>query len=458
MEFPSNPMPPTFTNIPKVDPRPTPTTPSSLELEKGSAEVLGSELWQKRFVSIQSEFILGGAISTNGEIYLTGWTDGNLTPGENIPGLMDAFLRKIDLEGRTLWVTQFGSQNSDDASALIVDHDENVLVSGKSRGEIAKNENQGGWDAFLYKFDSDGNEIFRVQFGEDEDEFPKDVAVDSENNIYVVGRSESIVDQGIGFGGWDGFVTKFDTNGNEIWSKYFGGIEDDFLDAVSIDTEDNIFLSLTKRSILPTRVPVGNDFVTENVSGIEVIKIDKFGNEIWTGVFGTNSDDEVMTIETDLNGNIFLGGLTRGAFEGFVNQGRSDAFLAKLDSEGLTLWVNQFGYIGDDYVSSIGIDLEGNIYAGGKPSGPFEHYEGIQPGLHPGDAFIRKFDPFGETLWIHGYDSGWDDYPSKVIVSEEGGLYITGFAICIDPTIAGGESPGGSDPQPPVGWISSVLR
>ena len=101
-----------------------------------------------------------------------------------------------------------------------------------------------------------------------------------------------------------------------------------------------------------------------------------------------------------------------------MNQGRSDAFLAKLDSEGLTLWVNQFGYIGDDYVSSIGIDIEGNIYAGGKPSGPFEHYEGIQPGLHPGDAFIRKFDSFGETLWIHGYDSCWDAYHSKVIVSE----------------------------------------
>ena len=91
---------------------------------------------------------------------------------------MDAFLRKIDLEGRTLWVTQFGSQNSDDASALIVDHDENVLVAGKSRGKIAKTENQGGWDAFLYKFDSEGNEIFRVQFGGDKDEFAKDLVVD----------------------------------------------------------------------------------------------------------------------------------------------------------------------------------------------------------------------------------------------------------------------------------------
>ena len=84
-------------------------------------------------------------------------------------------------------------------------------------------------------------------------------------------------------------------------------------------------------------------------------------------------------------------------------------------------------------------------------------YEGRQPGLHPGDAFIRKFDSSGATLWIHGYDSGWDDFPSKVMVSEENEVYITGFAICIDPTIAGGESPGGSDPQPPVGWISRVL-
>ena len=37
--------------------------------------------------------------------------------------------------------------------------------------EIAKSENQGGWHAFLYKFYSDGNEIFSFQFGEDETRF-----------------------------------------------------------------------------------------------------------------------------------------------------------------------------------------------------------------------------------------------------------------------------------------------
>ena len=456
LEFPSHPKPPTFTSIPKVDPRNTPTPPPSLGNDLG--EELGIELWQKRFVSIQSEFILGGEIGPEGDIYLTGWTDGNLVHGENVPGLMDAFLRKIDLEGKTLWIRQFGSQNSDDASALTVDHDGDIVVVGKSRGEITDTENQGGWDGFLYKFDSDGNEIFRLQFGMDEDQLSKDVAVDSENNIYVVGRNESILDRGIGFGGWDGFLYKFDPYGNEVWLKYFGGIEDDFVDAISIDMEDNIFISLTKRPILPTPQAIGKTSQTEDVSGVSVTKLDTFGKEVWTTDFGTNLDDEAMTIQTDFNGNIFLGGQTRGEFEGFKNQGRSDAFVAKLDSNGSILWVNQFGYIGDDYVSSIGIDGDGNIYAGGKPSGPFELYDGRQPGLLPGDAFIRKFNSSGETLWIHGYDSGWDDFPSKVMVSEGNEVYIAGFAICIDPTIAGGESPGGSDPQPPVGWISSVLR
>jgi hypothetical protein len=456
LQFPAKPMPPTFTTIPRVDPRNTPIPPPVLENDSGN--VLGDELWQKRFISIQSEFILGGAVDLNGDIYLTGWTDGNLLSGGDVPGLMDAFLRKIDSEGKTLWITQFGSHNSDDASSLMVDHDGNIVVVGKSRGDVANSGNQGGWDAFLYKFDQDGNEIFRIQFGLDEDQYAKDVAVDSVNNIYVVGRTKSILDQGIGFGGWDGFLMKFDSNGNEIWSKYFGGIEDDFVDALSIDLEDNIFLATTKRTILPTPLAAQNNFETQDFSGLVVTKIDTSGEEVWTMDFGTALDDDALTIETDFNGNIFLGGQTRGAFGGFKNQGRSDAFVAKLNSDGLISWINQFGYIGDDYVSSIDIDIDGNIYAGGKPSGPFKLYDGRQPGLHAGDAFIRKFSSSGETLWVHGYDSGWDDFPSEVMVSKEGEVYITGFAICIDPTIAGGESPGGSDPQPPIGWISSVLR
>ena len=100
LDFPSHPEPPTFTRIPKVDPRNTPTPPPLLGNDLG--EELGIELWQKRFVSIQSEFILGGEIGPDGDIYLTGWSDCNLVHGENVPGLMDAFLRKIDLEGKTL--------------------------------------------------------------------------------------------------------------------------------------------------------------------------------------------------------------------------------------------------------------------------------------------------------------------------------------------------------------------
>ena len=94
-------------------------------------------MWQKRFISIRSEFVLGGEIDSNGDIYLTGWTDGNLLSGEDVPGLMDVFLWKIDSEGKTLWIRQFlDLKNRMIQVPYLVAHDGNIYAGGSHQNPL----------------------------------------------------------------------------------------------------------------------------------------------------------------------------------------------------------------------------------------------------------------------------------------------------------------------------------
>lgn len=97
-------------------------------------------------------------------------------------------------------------------------------------------------------------------------------------------------------------------------------------------------------------------------------------------------------MKVDSNGNIFLVGYTNNNLGG-KNAGSNDAWIAKYDSEGNQLWIQQFGTSKSDAATSVTLDQFGNVYVTGTSEGSFG---GINAGSI--DSWIAKLDSESGTL------------------------------------------------------------
>ena len=88
----------------------------------------------------------------------------------------------------------------------------------------------------------------------------QDIAFDSKNNIYITGYFANTTDfdpspaqdRKTSAGSNDMFLTKYDNNGNYLWTKTIGGIGFDYGAEIRIDSKDNIYvggIATAKRSV-----------------------------------------------------------------------------------------------------------------------------------------------------------------------------------------------------------------
>ena len=100
------------------------------------------------------------AIDDNDNIYLVG-TAGDEINGEPIPnnaGSLDIFIIKLNSSGDSQWTKLFGSTNSDYGYSVTTDSNGFIYLTGETSGDLNGITNSGGKDIFFMKLDSDGNE------------------------------------------------------------------------------------------------------------------------------------------------------------------------------------------------------------------------------------------------------------------------------------------------------------
>jgi len=93
-----------------------------------------------QFGTSESDFAGGVAIDGAGNVYVVGNIQQGALPGQTSLGDADAYLRKYDGQGNELWTRQFGTsrqsgaQGEDQASAVVVDDTGNAYVAGFTFG------------------------------------------------------------------------------------------------------------------------------------------------------------------------------------------------------------------------------------------------------------------------------------------------------------------------------------
>lgn len=338
-------------------------------------DATGHKTWAVQFGTSGNDYGVGVATDSQGNIIINGYTDGAFVGFSNQGGI-DIFVAKYDANGQRLWVTQFGSTNSDYAEGVTTDANGNIYVDGYTEGAMPGHASAGSADVFLAKYDANGNQVWVRQFGTSSWDNPVGIASDANGNTVLVGGTGGSFPTFTNAGGYDVLLAKYDTNGNQLWLKQFGTSASDSASGTTVDSQGNITIVGSTQGALPAQSNAGG-------SDVFVAKYDSGGNQLWLDQFGTTSNDYGVGITMDSAGDTTIVGGTLGAFPGHANAGNQDVVLAEYDPDGNQVWLREMGTSGVDIAVGIGTGANGSTIVGGYTNGAF-----------PGDSNAGGQDAF----------------------------------------------------------------
>jgi hypothetical protein len=167
---------------------PAPAGIANVFLAKYNAN--GTQQWVRQFGSATEEKAYGVTVSgTN--VYLTGYTYGDLDgAGPGGSAYIDIFLASYDTDGNQQWISQVGSSVIDVGFRLAVDGGGNIYVTGYTTGDLdgaGAGTNAGGADMFVARFNASGTLTRVTQIGTATNNFGSGIAVDAAGNVYLAG-------------------------------------------------------------------------------------------------------------------------------------------------------------------------------------------------------------------------------------------------------------------------------
>jgi hypothetical protein len=325
---------------------------------------LGMHVWTRQFGTPARDEAVAVAVDADGAIYVVGFTRGTLE--QPLQGFSDAFVRKYDFNGDHVWTRQFGSDDADVAAG----------VAGYTFGAL-EGDDPGTPDAYLRKFDPGGGVLWTRQFGSTGSDLPFGLAVDADDDLVVAGYTDGAFDGWSTTGGLDAWVVKYDIDGVFIWSRQFGTSSDDYVLGVAVGPGGRIYVAGHTEGAL-----VGNAFGERDAF---VRALDGGGAVLWTHQFGTPAIDQAEGIAVDARGDVIVVGSTAGGLEGDAFDG-GDAFVRKLDADGGVTWTRQFGTTAIDAASAVAVDPADRIVLVGHTLGALEGTPGGEE-----DGFVRVY-------------------------------------------------------------------
>ena len=209
----------------------------------------GNQLWIQSLETLTLNNSFNLDVDDFDNVYLTGYTlddlggpnAGELTISSIPITSTDNWIVKYDSEGNQQWLTQFGSEHFDEAFAIATDSEGNAYTSGWTFGDLG-GTNAGLYDIWVAKHDSDGNQQWLTQFGTSDYDWSWDAATDSEDNLYITGWTLGDLG-GTNAGSYDAWVAKYDSDGNQQWLKQFGTVGDDAALSIDFDELGNFYLT-----------------------------------------------------------------------------------------------------------------------------------------------------------------------------------------------------------------------
>jgi len=265
----------------------------------------GNEVWSQTFGGLSQEESYSVRETSDGGYIIAGITY-SYGAGAN-----DIYLIKTDSGGNEVWSQTFGGPLMDYARSVLETPDGGYIVAGFTGIFIQGKPSM--LDVLLIKTDSNGNEVWSQTYGGSGLDRGYDVEQTSDGGYVIGGYTTSY-----GAGESDFYLIKTDSNGNEVWSRTFGGSSSDNAFSMEI-TSDGGYILVGK-----------TDSYGAGGDDVYLVKTDPDGNEVWSRTFGGTLDDNALFVIETSDGGFIMTGYT----EVKDVEDDDDIYLIKTDSDG----------------------------------------------------------------------------------------------------------------------------
>ncbi|MBK8362400.1 MAG: T9SS type A sorting domain-containing protein [Bacteroidetes bacterium] len=330
---------------------------------------------------------VSAVVDGSGNIFVVGSSDGGNSN-------LDILLLKYDASGNRLFDTTWNSPAyfDDIPVAMAMDPSGNIIIGGNAEPDTVSGSNH----YVTLKYSPAGSLLWATEFSRTGAKHEMTgLVVDGSGDVYVTGRSASLVD--------DDFATiKYSgANGSQLWLQvYNSGNGNDRAAAIILDNAGDVIVTGRSKSAN------NDDFRTVKYSGA--------GSLLWSKFYNApaNQDDRALAIGVDATNNIYVTGQSDIDNSSSINY---DFATVKYNSAGTQQWSKLTGsiFIQDDIPASLKIDGSGNIFITGKSD--------QDPGTtDDNDWMTVMYNTGGTLLWTqfkNGTSTGNGDTPGGLILS-----------------------------------------
>lgn len=240
--------------------------------------------------------------------------------------------------------------------------------------------------------------------GGDKDDFAHAVALAGDGGLVIAGETRSY-----GAGSQDGWLVKLNPDGEEQWSRTFGGTESDIIYSVQATSDGGYVLA-------------GETHSAEGASAASshfwLIKTDSLGLEQWQSNYGsstgsgstsTSNSDVAHAVRQTSDGGFILVGSSTGT------EGES-VLLVRTDSQGTMVWDRRL----EDINGGVGYDVE-------EISGGFVVAGSANSEDRGSQAFLVATDSTGDVQWTRYFGGSYNDEVRSLAIADDGGYALGGF-------------------------------
>lgn len=367
----------------------------------------GSLVWFTYYGGNKSEMTPNIAIDKNGDIYLSGFSFSKtgIASANAFKTTVDSggdFIAKFTPNGQRLWASYYAERSSVrlNGPKIATDQNNNVYLSNitdKINGLATPGAfmtsgtvlNTGsGLNAYLVKFSPQGQRLWATYFGGGQEIWTDDLKTDVNNNVYLAAYTSSrdhISSPGAMYPNMDtltldvGFIVKFNSSGQRMWSTYVHDKEETKVKSLAIDHSENVYIFGFSRWDSGIATAGTHKMNIDSLNDFYIMKLNSGGQKIWGTYYGGSGHETDLLIHNPLfdlqmsrnsirlkgtnDPEIYIGGYTNSlnniqlgcTYPSTQQQG----FLSKFSGSGQLLWGSYY----DAPVFDIALGELNAIYA-----------------------------------------------------------------------------------------------
>ncbi|MBC8045914.1 MAG: T9SS type A sorting domain-containing protein [Fimbriimonadaceae bacterium] len=417
--------------------------------------------WANAFHGNDAQTVPSVTTDDAGNVYsaINFWNEVDANPNAGVTnftsaGSQDIAIVKTDVAGNFIWGKKIGGSLFENIRTIVTDSENNFYIIGYFNGTVDFDPSAtihnlvsaGGADAYLAKYDADGNYLWALNICSSGYEESYGVSTDADNNVYLTGYFQNTIDfdpsastfnlSAIGSNAI--FFLKLNASGSFIFAKQIAYA---YVNSFITDAEGNMYVTGNFFGTIDFNPGASTYNLTASGFGYDmyVLKLSSDGIFLWADKMSGSNNETGQCIYYDATDNVIYAGaqfegtvdFNPGAgIENRISAGNFDVCILKLNSDGALLWSRSFG--NSNYDAAFGLQLNSNdLFITGNFYGTLDidpgagTYEVISNGSS--DIFLLTLNTSGDFTGAQSFGGTLEDNAATLHIADNNAMFISGF-------------------------------